>query len=114
MQQTTERSDVRREVARLAIGAAVISFLLPLLPLYGRGSGFAWSLGIPLRGLITFFLGWWTNAAVVAVGILFLRRDLIGAAGGVFVALALILGMTITGVVIDTAPHFGHWQGTSS
>ena len=110
MQQTTKRSDVHREVVRLAIGAAVISFLLPLLPFYGGGSEFVWSFGLPPRGLISFFLGWWTNAAVVAVAILFLRRDLLGAAGGVFVALALILAITITRQVIETAPHFGRWQ----
>jgi hypothetical protein len=111
MQQTTERSDVHRELVRLAIGAAVISLLLPLLPFYGGGSEFVWSLGLPLRGLISVFLGWWTNAAVVAVAILFLRRDdLLGAAGGVFVALALTLAITITRQVLETAPHFGSWQ----
>lgn len=110
MHQTTERSDVHREVVRLAIGAAAISFLLPVLPVYGDGFGFFWSFGLPLRGVISFLLGWWTNAAVAAVAILFLRQNRLGAAGGVFTALALVLAITITRQVIETAPHLGHWQ----
>lgn len=104
--QTTPSRELHREIVRLAIGAALIAFLLPLLPLY-HGSIF--SVGLPLRGLISFFLGWWTNVAVVAVGILFLR-DRIGVAGGIFVAVALALAFTITGQVLQTAPHFGSWQ----
>jgi len=105
--EATPRTEPRREIVRRAIGAALIAFLLPLLPLY-NGS-FPW-MGFPLRGLISFFLGWWTNTAVVAVGILYLRRDRIGVAGGVFMALALTLAITITRQVLETAPHFGSWQ----
>jgi hypothetical protein len=105
--QTTPSRELNREIVRLAIGAALIAFLLPLLPLYG---GSIFSVGLPLRGLISFFLGWWTNVAVVAVGILFLRRDRIGVAGGIFVAVALTLAFTITRQVLETAPHFGSWQ----
>lgn len=60
--------------------------------------------------LISFLLAWWTNAAVVAVGILYLERDRLGVAGGVFLAVALTLAITITRQVLDTAPHFGRWQ----
>jgi cytosine/uracil/thiamine/allantoin permease len=105
--QTTPGTEQRREIVRLAIAAALISFLLPLLPLY---DGFFPWFGFPLRGLISFFLAWWTNTAVVAVGILYLRRDRIGVAGGVFLAVALTLAITITGQVLQTAPHFGSWQ----
>ncbi len=60
--------------------------------------------------LISFLLAWWTNAVVVAVGILYLKRDRLGVAGGVFLAVALTLAITITRQVLDTAPHFGRWQ----
>jgi hypothetical protein len=105
--QTTPGTELRREIVRLAIGAALIAFLVPLLPLYG---GSIFSVGLPLRGLISYFLGWWTNTAVVAVGILYLRRERVGVAGGVFLAVALTLGITITGQVLQTAPHFGRWD----
>lgn len=108
--QTTPRRDPHREIVRLATGAALIALLLPLLPLYGGGSELIFSLGLPLRGLVSFFLEWWTNAAVVGVGILYLRRDRVGVAGGVFVAVALTLALTITRQVLETAPHFGRWQ----
>ena len=109
--QTTPGTKPDREIIRLAIGAALIAVLLPLLPLYGGGSGlFIFSQGLPLRFLISFLLAWWTNAVVIAVGILYLRRDRLGVAGGVFLAVALTLAITITQQVVDTAPHFGHWQ----
>ena len=92
-------------------GAALIAVLLPLLPLYGGGSGlFIFSQGLPLPVLISFLLAWWTNAVVVPVGILYLERDRLGVAGGVFLAVALTLAITITRQVLDTAPHFGRWQ----
>jgi hypothetical protein len=66
--------EANRDIGRLAIGAGLIAFLLPLLPLYGDGSGpFIFSSGLPLRVLISFLLVWWTNAVVVAVGILYLH-----------------------------------------
>src|SRR4029453_546931 len=106
--QTTPSRELNREIVRLAIGAALIAFLLPLLPLYG---GSVFSVGLPLRGLISFFLGWWTNVAVVAVGILFLRRDRIGVAGGIFVAVAMTLAFYDPSTqVLETAPHFGSWR----
>jgi hypothetical protein len=37
--QATPRTKPHREIGRLAIGAGLIAFLLPLLPLYGDGSG---------------------------------------------------------------------------
>ena len=46
---------------------------------------------------------------VVLLRILFLKRDRLGVAGGVFVAVALALAITITQQVIITAPHF-KWQ----
>ena len=98
------RSDVHRPIVRLAIGAAVIAFLLPLLPLYG--GEWILSQGYPWRTLISFFLGAWTNVALVAAGILFLKQDRLGVAGGFFAAVAVSLVMTITGLVVGTAPHF--------
>ena len=98
------RSDVHRPIVRFAIGAAVIAFLLPLLPLYG--GGWILSQGYPWRALISFLLGAWTNVALIAAGILFLKQDRLGVAGGFFAAVAVSLAMTITGLVVGTAPHF--------
>jgi hypothetical protein len=109
--QTTPRTKPHREIGRLAIGAGLIAFLLPLLPLYGDGSGlFIFSQGWPLRLLISFLLVWWTNAVVVAVGILYLKRDRVGVAGGLFLAAALTVAIAIIQQVLNTAPHFGRWQ----
>jgi hypothetical protein len=106
MQRTT-RSEGHRTIVRLAFGAALIAFLLPLLPVYG--GGFIFSVGYPWRTLISYFLGAWTNLALVAAGIFFLKQDRLGVAGGFFAAVALTLGMTITGLVVATAPHFVLW-----
>ncbi|MGH2540048.1 MAG: hypothetical protein ACRDGK_05975 [Actinomycetota bacterium] len=107
---TTPVRDPLRGIVRLATGAALIAVLLPLLPWYGGSSESIFSLGLPLRVLISFLLGSWTNAAVVAVGILFLKRDRVGVAAGVFVAVAMTLAITIAHQVLDTAPNFGPWQ----
>jgi len=110
--QTTQRTDLHGHIVRLAIAAVVIAFLLPLLPVYGPGGRveFIFSVGFPLRGLISFFLGEWTYAAVVAVGILFLRQDRLEFAGGLFTGVALILAITIARQILETAPHFSQWQ----
>jgi hypothetical protein len=110
--QTVPRPNLRRAIFRLAVAAALIAFVIPLLPLYGvgEGPGFVFSLGFPLRVVIEFFLGRWNNAIVVTVGILFLRRHHVGVAGGVFAAVALGLTITIAAQIVVTAPHFEHWQ----
>ena len=59
---------------------------------------------------ISFFLVWGTTTAVVAAGIVYLRRGRVGVAGGVFLALATTLAITIIREVLDTASHFGRWQ----
>ncbi len=110
--QTVPRQDLDRSILRLAAAAALIAFVIPLLPIYG-GEGtpaFVFSLEFPLRTVIQFFLGYWSNAVVVAAGIVFLRRDRVGVAGGVFAAVALGLVITIVTQILATAPHFGHWQ----
>jgi hypothetical protein len=47
---------------------------------------------------------------VVAVGILYLRRDRVGVAGGLFLAAAMIVAIALIQQVLQTAPHFGRWQ----
>ena len=85
--------------------------LLPLLPLYGDGSGlFIFSQGWPLRLLISFLLVWWTNALVVTAGILYLKRDHVGVAVGLFLAAAMTVAIAIIQLLLQTAPHFGRWQ----
>ena len=109
--QTTPGTKPRREIARLALWAGLIAFSLPLLPLYGDGSGpFIFSSSLSLRFLISFLLVWWSNAVVVAVGILYLKRDRVGVAGGLFLAAALTVAITLIQLLLQTAPHFGRWQ----
>jgi len=107
--QTVPRPDLRRAILRPAAAAALIE------PVHRQerddeGTAFVFSLGFPLRVMIEFFMGYWNNAIVVAAGILFLRRDHVGVAGGVFAAVALGLTITIVAQIVVTAPHFGHWQ----
>ena len=52
----------------------------------------------------------WGSALVAMVGIWFLKRDRAGPAGGVFLALGLVVAIGIAGEVLVTAPHFGRWQ----
>ena len=100
-----------RPVLRFAVAAALIAFVIPLLPLYGGdGTEFVFSLGFPLRVVIEFLLGHWTHALVVAAGIVLLRRGDAAVAGGVFAAVSLGLTITIATQIIVTAPHFGRWQ----
>lgn len=109
--RTVPRPDLRRAIFRPAVVAALIAFVIPLLPMYGgEGTGFVFSLGFPLRAMIQFLLGYWTNAVVVAAGIVFLERDLVGVSGGVFAAVALGLAITIVTQILATVPDFGHWQ----
>jgi hypothetical protein len=106
-----QTSDPHRTIARLAIGGAAVGFLIPLLPVYGIGGhlGSIFSAAFSMRGLIAFLLGQWINAAVVAVGILFLRQNRLGVAGGVFAAVGLTLALTVVQQVLVTSPYF-RWQ----
>jgi hypothetical protein len=104
------RPNGQRDIVRLAVAAAFVSFVQPLLPLYGDGSDFIFSLGYGFPALISFLLGWWTNVILVGVAILLLRRGRVEAAGGILLAGAMVMGILITRQVIETAPHFGRWQ----
>jgi hypothetical protein len=110
--QTVPRSDLRYAIVRLAVAAALVAIVIPLLPVYGFGGQltFVFSFGLPLRGLISLFLGRWSGAIVVTAGIAFLRRDRLGVAGGIFGAVALGLLIMIFTQILETAPHFGRWQ----
>jgi hypothetical protein len=63
--QTTPTTKPHRDIVRPALGAALIAFLMPLLPLYGDSSGlFIFSQGLPLRFLPRSFscggpTSWW-------------------------------------------------------
>lgn len=47
---------------------------------------------------------------VAVVGIWFLKRDRAGPAGGVFLAVGLVVAIGLAGEVLATAPHLGRWQ----
>jgi len=110
--QPTLPSDIRRSILRLVVGAIVVGLAIPLLPLFGEGSrlAFIFSSGLPWRFLIVYLLRWWVSALVGVVGIWFLKRDLAGPAGGVFLAVGLVVAIGIAVEVLVSAPHFGRWQ----
>jgi hypothetical protein len=62
------------------------------------------------RFLIIYLLRYWASAVVAMVGIRFLKRDRAGPAGGVFLALGLVVAIGTAGDVLVTAPHFARWQ----
>ena len=109
---STLPSDIRRSTLRLAVAAVIVGLAIPLLPVFG-GDGlgkFIFSQGLPVRLLILYFLRWWGSALVAVVGIWFLKRDRVGPAGGVFLAVGFIVAIGVAGEVLVTAPHFGRWQ----
>jgi hypothetical protein len=109
---STLPSDIRRSTLRLAVAAVIVGLAIPLLPLFGEGGRlkFIFSQGLPVRFLIVYLLRWWGSALVAVVGVWFLKRDRAGLAGGVFLAVGLVVAIGTAGAVLVTAPHFGRWQ----
>jgi hypothetical protein len=109
---STLPSDIRSSTLRLAVAAVIVGLAIPLLPVFGEGGRlkFIFSQGLPVRFLILYLLQWWGSALVALVGIWFLKRDRAGPAGGVFLAVGLVVAIEIAGNVLVTAPHFGRWQ----
>jgi hypothetical protein len=96
----------------LALVAALIAFVIPLLPLYGDGLVFLWDGGFPARVVIQVLLSRWTPAIVIAVGLLLLSRGRSSIAAGVFGAIALTIGLDIVGEVVLVGGVFSRWQST--
>ena len=109
---STLPSDVRRSTLRLSVAAVIVGLAIPLLPVFGEGGRgpFIFSQGLGARFLIVYLLRYWASAVVALVGIWFLKRDRAGPAGGVFLALGLVVAIGTAGDVLLTAPHFGRWQ----
>jgi hypothetical protein len=112
MMHLTLPSEIHRSALRLAVAAVIVGFAIPLLPVFGEGGGlgFIFSQELPMRLLIIYLLRWWASALVAVVGIWFLKRDRAGPAGGVFLAVGLVVAIETAGYVLGTAPHFGQWQ----
>jgi hypothetical protein len=110
--RSTTPSDTRRSILRLAVAGIIVGLAIPLLPLFGEGGrlDFIFSQGLPWRLLILYLLRWWVSALVAVVGIWFLKRDQAAPAGGVFLAVGLVVAIGVAGEVFVTAPHFGRWQ----
>jgi hypothetical protein len=108
---STLPSDIRRSTLRLAVAGVIVGLAIPLLPLFGEGGlEFIFSRGPPVRFLIVYLLRWWASALVAVVGIWLLKRDRAGPAGGVFLAVGLVVAIGTAGEVLVAAPHFGRWQ----
>ena len=86
-------SDIRRSPVHLAVAGVIVGLAIPLLPLFGEGGrlAFIFSQGLPVRFLIVYLLRWWASALVAVVGIWLLKRDRAGPAGGVFLAVGLVV-----------------------
>jgi hypothetical protein len=108
---STLPSDIGRSTLRLAVAAVIVGLAIPLLPLFGEGGrlDFIFSQGLPWRFLTVYLLRWWVSALVAVVGIWLLKRDRAGPAGGVFLAVGLVVAIGIAGEVLVTA-NFGRWQ----
>jgi hypothetical protein len=109
---STLPSDIRRSTFRLAVAGVIVGLAIPLLPVFGEGGQlkFIFSLGLPVRLLITYLFQELGSALVAVVGIWFLKRDRAGPAGGIFLAVGLVVAIGVAGDVFVTAPHFGRWQ----
>jgi hypothetical protein len=109
---STLPSDTRRLTLRLAVAGVIVGLVIPFLPIFGPGGrrAFIFSQGIPVRFVIVYSLRWWGSALVAVVGIWFLKHDRPGPAGGVFLAVGLVVAIGVAGEVLVTAPHFGRWQ----
>jgi hypothetical protein len=108
---STLTPDIRRSTLRLAVAGVIVGLSIPLLPVFGEGRlAFIFSQGLPVRFLIFYLLRWWSSALVAVIGIWFLKRDRAGPAGGVFLALGLVVAIATAGEVLLAAPHFGRWQ----
>src|SRR5215203_60397 len=109
---STLPSDIRRSTLRLAVAGVIVGLAIPLLPVFGEGGrlAFFFSYGLSVRFLVLYLLRWWGSALVAVVGIWFLKRDRAGPAGGVFLAVGLVVAIGVAGEVLVTAPHFGRWQ----
>ncbi|MGA9161126.1 MAG: hypothetical protein WB297_09740 [Actinomycetota bacterium] len=108
---STLPSDIRRSTLRLAVAGVIVGLAIPLLPLFGEGGlEFIFSQGLPVRFLIVYLLRWWASALVAVVGIWFLKRDRAGPAGGMFLAVGLVVAIGAAGEVLAAAPHFGQWN----
>src|SRR4029453_17617748 len=111
MMHSSSPSDIRGSTLRLAVAAVVVGLAIPLLPLFGDQSPeFIFSHGLPWRLLIPFLLNWWASALAAVVGISFVKRDRPDCAGGVFLAVGIVVAIGIAGNVLAIAPHFGGWQ----
>src|SRR5919201_2569491 len=107
--QTEPRVDVRQANLRLAVAAALVALVIPVVSFYGPlGGRFVYSLGGP-RVLVEFLLGRCSSAIVLTMGILFLRRGDLGIAGGTFAAVALYGTLLVAEGILGIAPHFGRW-----
>jgi hypothetical protein len=111
MMDSTLPSDIRSTL-RLAVAAVIVGLAIPLLPVFGEGGRgpFIFSQGLGARFLIVYLLRYWASAVVAMVGIWFLKRDRAGPAGGVFLAVGLVVAIGVAGEGLVTAPHFGRWQ----
>ncbi len=112
MMDSTTPTEARRLILRLAVAAVIVGFSTPLLPIFGNGvrPGFIFLQGLTWRFGFLYLLKWWGSTLVAAVGIWFLKRDRPGPAGGVFLAVGLVMAIGVVGDLVGTAPSFGLWQ----
>lgn len=92
----------------LALVALVAEALPSLLPLYGNDQ-FLFSLGLPVRSVISAYVSGWAIACAVGVGLIFLRRGWGTLAAGAFVGLGLVITFSVASMLI-AGDVFSPWQ----
>ncbi|MGZ4115005.1 MAG: hypothetical protein ACXVQT_08015 [Actinomycetota bacterium] len=113
-----QRPDIARDrpqlVFRLGVTALVIHVLVPLLPFYGNGFQFFWQWvpdSVRLRFVLEYVVNGWNGAVALVFGILMIRRDRVAVAGGVFVAIAVVVAAGVIGQVIPQPSSVLHeWR----
>lgn len=110
MVDTTRRTTAT--ASTLAVVGLVAEALPILLPLYGDGHQFLFSLGFPTRSVIAQYVSASAIPFAVGVGLVLLRRGSDTLAAGVFLGLGLMIAFGVVSMLINGPEVFTRWQGT--
>jgi hypothetical protein len=94
----------------LALVGLVAEALPILLPLYGDGDQFLFSLGFPARSVIAQYLSGLAIPFTVGVGLVLLRRGSDTLAAGVLLGLGLVIAFGVVSMLIIGTDVLTRWQ----
>lgn len=110
MVDATRRTTVTART--LALVGLVAEALPILLPLYGDGHQFLFSLGFPTRSVIAQYVSGLAIPFAVGVGLVLLRRGSDTLAAGVLLGLGLVIALGVASMLIIGPEVFTRWQST--